>query len=303
MTKSDSPPSSSDLWRGIQRATAELSGVAHRTPVITSRTLDAAVGARVFLKCENLQAGVVTHSSGNHAQAVALVGKILDVRTTIVMPSNAPSAKRQATEGYGAQVVEYDPETEDRVALAEQIAKSQGAVLIPPFDHPDIIAGQGTAAVELISECQPLDALLTPVGGGGLLAGCAIAARNLAPHCKVIGVEPELADDANRSFYSGALQSVHNPATIADGTRVSSLGQLNFAVIRDNVDAMCTVSEKEIRDAVRFLLLRTKLLVEPSGVLGVAALVSRSARVEGRVGVILSGGHVDGSTLAEILTL
>jgi threonine dehydratase len=321
----ESSPSSAELWSAIQQASAQLVGVAHRTPVVTSRTLDQKVGARVFLKCENFQrvgafkfrgaytavsrlskdqrsGGVVTHSSGNHAQAVALVGRLLGVRTTIVMPSNAPSAKRSATEGYGAEVVEYDPETDDRQALAQEIAHGQGATLIPPFDHPDIIAGQGTAALELIADCGPLDALLAPVGGGGLLSGCSIAARNLSPDCRVIGVEPELADDANRSFYSGTLQTVHNPATIADGTRVSSLGHLNFAVIRENVDSMCTVSEEAIEEAVRFLLLRLKLLVEPSGVLGVAALMSGTAQVEGKVGVILSGGNIDAATLARILT-
>jgi threonine dehydratase len=244
----------------------------------------------------------VTHSSGNHAQAVALVSNLLGVEATIVMPSNAPQAKRSATEGYGATVIEYDPETDDRLAIAQEIAQNKGAVLIPPFDHPDIIAGQGTAAVELIVDAGPLDALLVPVGGGGLLAGCAVAARNLSPDCKVIGVEPELADDAYRSFYSGTLQSVHNPPTIADGTRVSSIGHLNFALIRESVDAMCTVSEESIKQALRFLLLRTKLLVEPSGVLGVAALMSRSIEVEGRVGIVLSGGNIDADALAGILS-
>jgi len=317
--------STGDIWRGIQKASALLAGVAHRTPVMTSQTLDRKTGVNVFLKCENFQrvgafkfrgaytaisrlseeerkAGVVTHSSGNHAQAVALVGKLLDVRTTIAMPSNAPTTKRLATESYGAKVVEYDPATTDRQALAEEIAQRQGAVVIPPFDHPDIIAGQGTAALELIADCGPLDALLAPVGGGGLLAGCSIAARNLSPDCRVIGIEPEVADDATRSFYSGTLQTVHNPPTMADGTRVSSLGHLNFDVIRENVDAMGTVSEESIAEAVRFLLFRSKLLVEPSGALGVAALLSHSIEVEGRVGVILSGGNIDAATLAEILT-
>jgi threonine dehydratase len=324
-TASDPFPSSSEIWNGIQKATALLVGAAHRTPVVTSRTLDRETGVEVFLKCENLQrigafkfrgaytaisrlsdaerrAGVVTHSSGNHAQAVALVSRLLGVEATIVMPSNAPQAKRSATEGYGATVIEYDPETDDRLAIAQEIAQSKGAVLVPPFDHPDIIAGQGTAAVELIVDAGPLDALLVPVGGGGLLAGCAVAARNLSPDCKVIGVEPEVADDANRSFYSGTLQSVHNPPTIADGTRVSSIGHLNFAIIRESVDAMCTVSEESIKEALRFLLLRMKLLVEPSGVLGVAALMSRSIEVEGRVGIVLSGGNIDADALAGILS-
>jgi threonine dehydratase len=218
------------------------------------------------------------------------------------MPSNAPSAKRLATEGYGANVIEYDPETTDRQALANEIAERQGAVIVPPFDHPDVIAGQGTAAVELIADCGPLDALLAPVGGGGLLAGCSVAARNLSPDCRVIGIEPELADDATRSFYSGTLQTVHNPPTMADGTRVSSLGHITFDIIRENVDEMATVSEESIAEAVRFLLLRCKLLVEPSGALGVAALLSRSIEIDGRIGVILSGGNIDATTLAQILS-
>ena len=325
MTSERRTPESGVLWKGIQQASALLAGVAHRTPVVTSQTLDRKTGASVFLKCENFQrvgafkfrgaytaisrltederrAGVVTHSSGNHAQAVALVGRLLGVRTTIAMPSNAPTAKRLATEGYGAKVVEYDPDTTDRQALAEEIAERQGAVIVPPFDHPDIIAGQGTAAVELITDCGPLDALLAPVGGGGLLAGCSIAARNLSPDCRVIGIEPELADDATRSFYSGTLQTVHNPPTMADGTRVSSLGHITFDVIRENVDAMATVSEESIAEAVRFLLLRCKLLVEPSGALGVAALLSHSIEIDGRIGVILSGGNIDATTLTRILS-
>ncbi|MDH3255560.1 MAG: pyridoxal-phosphate dependent enzyme [Acidobacteriota bacterium] len=322
--RDEKPPSAAALWPEIQRAGVGLEGIAHRTPIITSRTLDRRTGCTVRLKCENLQragafkfrgaytaisrlsdaeraAGVVTHSSGNHAQAVALVGKLLEVQTTIVMPTNAPATKRAATEAYGATVVEYDPATTDRAALAQQIAGRQGSVLIPPFDHADVIAGQGTVALELIEDCGPLDALLVPVGGGGLLSGSAIAARHLSPRCRVIGVEPELADDATRSFYSGTLQSVHNPPTIADGTRVSSLGHLNFALIRETVDAMCTVSEDAIKRAVRFLLFRIKLLVEPSGALGVAALLSHAVDVQGRVGVVLSGGNVDAATLAAIL--
>lgn len=325
MSNESRTPSAGDIWKRIQKASALLAGVAHRTPVVTSRTLDQKTGSSVFLKCENFQrvgafkfrgaytaisrltederkAGVVTHSSGNHAQAVALVGRLLGVRTTIAMPSNAPSAKRLATEGYGANVIEYDPETTDRQALANEIAERQGAVIVPPFDHPDVIAGQGTAAVELIADCGPLDALLAPVGGGGLLAGCSVAARNLSPDCRVIGIEPELADDATRSFYSGTLQTVHNPPTMADGTRVSSLGHITFDIIRENVDEMATVSEESIAEAVRFLLLRCKLLVEPSGALGVAALLSRSIEIDGRIGVILSGGNIDATTLAQILS-
>jgi threonine dehydratase len=315
---------STDLWGEVVEARRRLEGVAHRTPVLRSTTLDARCAATVRLKCENFQrigafkfrgaytaisqlsdreqrAGVVTHSSGNHAQAVALVARLLGIRATIAMPSNAPVSKRRATEGYGATVVEYDPATTDREALANQLAEERGAVVIPPFDHPLVIAGQGTAAAELIEDVGALDALLVPVGGGGLLAGSAIAARHMSPGCRVIGVEPALADDAFRSFYSGSLKRVHNPPTIADGTRVSSLGNLNFEIIRDSVDAMCTVTENAIREAVRFLLFRLKIVVEPSGALGVAALLSGAIDGAGAVGVVLSGGNLDADTLVEIL--
>ena len=320
-----STPSRAEIWSEIQAASERLAGVAHRTSLQRSRTLDARTGARVVLKCENLQrvgafkfrgaynamaqlspeareGGVVTHSSGNHAQAVALAGKLLEIATTIAMPNNAPHTKRAATEGYGATVVEYDPETTDRAQLAGDIAARLGATLIPPFDHPHVIAGQGTAAVELLAAAGPLDVLLVPCGGGGLLSGTAVAARHLAPSCRTVGVEPELADDATRSFRTGELQHVHNPPTIADGTRVNCLGELTFPLIRENVADMCTVSEEAIRDAVRFLSLRMKLVVEPSGALPVAALLSGAVDVQGkRVGAILSGGNIDAAMLAEIL--
>jgi threonine dehydratase len=312
------------LFRQIREAARRLAGQSHRTPVVTSRTLDSRAGSAVFLKCENLQrtgafkfrgafnavsrlgqqqreAGVVTHSSGNHAQALALVGRLLEVPTTVVMPDNAPRAKRAATEGYGARVVEYDPNTADRETLSKELAERHHLTLIPPFDHPDVIAGQGTTFLELWEQAGPLDALLLPCGGGGLLSGCAVAARNLSPDCRVIGIEPRVADDATRSFYSGRLQKVHNPPTIADGTRVSSLGRLTFPLIRSHVDEMRTVTEEAIEEAVRFLLFRLKVLVEPSGALGVAALLSGAVEPGERTGVVLSGGNIDPATLVQIL--
>ena len=321
----------------IQAAAGRLAGKAHRTPVVASRTLDARTGAQVFLKCENFQRGgafkyrgaynaisqlseagrargVITYSSGNHAQAVALVSRELGIPATIVMPDDAPATKRAATEGYGATVVGYDPATGDRRQIAEELAAERGLTIIPPFDHPHIIAGQSTAALELIDEVGPLDALLVPCGGGGLLSGSAIAAKGASPGCTVIGVEPEVADDAVRSFRTGILQIVHNPPTIADGTRTSSLGELTFPLVLEHVDAMVTVSEAQIREAVRFLFYRAKLVVEPSGALGVAALFAGALRVlepeaeacltisqPPRVGVILSGGNVDAATMTAIL--
>lgn len=321
----------------IQSAARRLAGHAQRTPVMTSRTLDALVDARVYLKCETFQRGgafkfrgaynaisqlsdeekargVVTYSSGNHAQAVALVCRELGVEATIVMPDDAPATKRAATEGYGATVVGYDPATGDRKQIAEALAAEHGYTIIPPFDHPHIVAGQGTAALELFEEVPHLDALLVPCGGGGLLSGSAIAAKGVNPRCTVIGVEPEVADDAARSFRMGTLHSVHNPPTIADGTRTSSLGAVTFPLVRQYVDAFCTVSEAAIMEAVRFLFYRAKLVVEPSGALGVAALLSGALRLvepeaeacvtiaqPPRVGVILSGGNVDGPTMIAIL--
>jgi threo-3-hydroxy-L-aspartate ammonia-lyase len=311
-------------FRDVQSAAARLAGHAHVTPVVTSRSLDEACGARVFLKCENLQRvgafkfrgawnamsrlspdirarGVLAYSSGNHAQAVALAGKLLGAPTTIVMPSTAPAIKRAATEAYGATVVPYDVRTESREAIAEELERERGLALIPPFDHPHVIAGQGTAALELHAQQPGIDTLLVPCGGGGLLTGSALASHGAAPRCRVIGVEPELADDATRSFRTKALQTVTQPATIADGTRTPSLGALTFPLLLEHVADMVTVSEEAIVDAVRFLFLRVKIVVEPSGALGVAALLSGAIRPEGRVGVILSGGNVDPETMAAIL--
>lgn len=245
---------------------------------------------------------MITYSSGNHAQAIALAGRLLGAQTTVVMPSNAPAIKRAATEGYGARVVPYDPATGDRQQIAQALAAEHGYTIIPPYDDANIIAGQGTAALELIQDAGALDWLLVPCGGGGLLSGSAIAAKGLAPECRVVGIEPEVADDATRSFHTRTLHTVHNPPTIADGTRTPSLGAVTFPLVLEYVDDMRTVSEDAIIDAVRFLFYRVKLVVEPSGALGVAALLSGAVQANGRVGVILSGGNIDGPTMARILT-
>jgi threonine dehydratase len=313
-----------ELYGEVRDAAARLAGIAHATPVATSRTLNARLGAEIFLKCENFQRmgafkfrgayhamsrldaaararGVVTFSSGNHAQAVALAGRLLGIRTTVVMPADAPAVKRAATRGYGAEIVLYDPAARSRREIALELVDRRGLVLIPPFDHPAVIAGQGTAALELLAQAGGLDLLLVPCGGGGLLSGCAIAAKGGGSGCRVVGVEPELADDATRSFNTGRLHTVHNPPTIADGTRTPSLGEITFPLVRAYVDAMQTVSEEAIMAAVRFLFYRLKLVVEPSGALGLAALLSGKVAAAGRTGVILSGGNVDGAVMGAIL--
>jgi threonine dehydratase len=308
---------SSVSYADVEAAAELLAGHAHHTPVATSRTLDERLGARVFLKCENLQRmgafkfrgamnaisrlspaararGVLAYSSGNHAQAVALACRILGAPATIVMPVDAPAVKRAATEGYGARVVSYDPARESREAVARALEQEQGLALIPPFDHPHVIAGQGTAARELFAEVGELDVLLVPCGGGGLLSGSALSARALAPRCRVIGVEPEAGDDATRSFKTGTLQTVHNPRTIADGARTASLGKLTFELVTSQVDDMVTATDRQIVEAMRFLWERLKLVVEPTGALGLAAALSGSVPVAGRrIGVVLSGGNVD----------
>lgn len=314
-----------NMFDRIQAAKKRLGGQAHVTPVMTSRTLDRRVGAAVYLKCENFQRvgafkfrgaynamaqlaeedgkrGVITHSSGNHAQAIALVGRILGIQTTIVMPHDAPATKRAATEAYGATIIEYDPAETTREEISRDLEKRHGYKLIPPYDHIDIVAGQGTAALELLEKVKSLDMLLVPCGGGGLLSGSAIAAKNMAPECRVIGIEPELADDATRSFQTGTLHTVKNPPTIADGTRTPSLGeQVTFPLVLKYVDDMETVSEEAIIEAVKFLFYRMKLVAEPSGALGVAALLSGSVKPRGRVGVIISGGNIDAATMKMIL--
>ena len=313
-----------DIFEIVKKAQKRLQGHAHVTPVMTSRTLNQLTGADIFLKCENFQRmgafkfrgaynamsrltddqkkhGVITHSSGNHAQAVALVGRLLGIKTVVVMPNDAPVIKRTATEGYGAAVIEYDPEETTREKLSKDLEIEHGYTLVPPYDHIDIVAGQGTAAMELLDKHDSLNMLLAPCGGGGLLSGCAVAAKGKNPNCRVIGIEPELADDATKSFHSGQLHTVTNPPTIADGTRTPSLGKVTFPLVLEYVDDMKTVSESAIIEAVKFLFYRMKLVVEPSGALGVAALLSGEVQPRGRVGIILSGGNIDGATMKMIL--
>lgn len=312
------------LFRIVDEARQRLAGKAHVTPVMTSRTLDRRAGARVFLKCENFQhvgafkfrgaynaisklgaaekaRGIITFSSGNHAQAVARVGRMLGVDTTVIMPQDAPATKLAATRGYGARVVLYDPQTGARDVIARQLADEHGYTVVPPYDHLDVVAGQGTAALELLESAGPLGMLLVPCGGGGLLSGSAIAARHLQPGCRVVGIEPELADDATRSFRSGVRHRVHNPPTIADGVRTPCLGEITFPLVRAYVDDMRTVSEDAIAEAVRFLFYRLKIVVEPSGALGVAALLSGAVSPPAAVGLIISGGNIDAATMTTIL--
>ena len=313
-----------ELFEILKSAQKRIEGHAHVTPIMTSRTLNQLTGAEIFLKCENFQRmgafkfrgaynamsrltdnqkkhGVITHSSGNHAQAVALVGRLLGIKTVVVMPDDAPLIKRAATEAYGASVIGYDPAETSREKISQDLANRHGYTLVPPYDHIDIVAGQGTAAMELIDELNSLDMLMVPCGGGGLLSGCALAARTMSPNCRVIGIEPESADDAAKSFHSGKLHTVTNPPTIADGTRTPSLGKVTFPLVLEYVADMQTVSESAIMEAVKFLFYRMKLVVEPSGALGVAALLSGEIQPRGRVGIILSGGNIDGMTMKTIL--
>ncbi|HET9735424.1 MAG TPA: threo-3-hydroxy-L-aspartate ammonia-lyase, partial [Burkholderiales bacterium] len=304
-------------YADVAAAHERIKPFAKRTPVLTSSTVDALTGAKVHFKCENFQRmgafkfrgaynalsqlsaeqkrrGVVAFSSGNHAQAVALSGKLLGVPATIVMPTDAPKVKLEATRGYGAQVVLYDASNEDRQKIAEQLAGERGLTVIPPFDHPHILAGQGTAAKELIEETGPLDILMVPCGGGGLLSGCSIAAQHLAPGCRVIGVEPAAGDDGLRAFRAGKLVSVPLPMTIADGARTMSLGKLTFAIIQKNVSDFLTVTDAELLKWMFFLWERMKIVVEPTGALAAAALLQGKIDAQGRkVGVVISGGNVD----------
>jgi len=307
----------------VRAAAARLDGVAHRTPVITSRTLDELVGARVHLKAENLQRGgafkfrgaynaiasladdvrargVLAYSSGNHAQAVALAARLLGTTATIVIPTDAPPAKLEATRGYGAEIVLYDRWRESREAIGTQLAEEGGLALVKPYDDPLVMAGQGTAALELLEAVPDLDLLVTPVGGGGLIAGCATAAKSLRPELRVVGVEPEAANDTARSLAAGERIAIGVPHTIADGLQASEPGELTFAVNRELVDELVTVSDDEIVDAMVFLFDRLKLVVEPSGAVGVAAVMTGRAHGE-RIGIVLSGGNVGAVRFAELL--
>ncbi|RZL61462.1 MAG: threo-3-hydroxy-L-aspartate ammonia-lyase [Variovorax sp.] len=310
----------------VLAAAARIEGQAHRTPVWTSRTADEALGAHVFFKCENFQrmgafkfrgafnalarfdaaqrrAGVVAFSSGNHAQGVALAARLLGIPATIVMPADAPPTKVAATRGYGAEVVHYDRYTDDREAITRQLAEDRGLTLIPPYDHADVIAGQGTAAKELFDEVGPLDALFVCLGGGGLLSGSALAARALAPACKIYGVEPEAGNDAQQSFRSGRIVHIETPRTIADGAQTQHLGELTFEIIRRDVDDILTVTDAQIVDSMRFFAERMKMIVEPTGCLGHAALQGMAPALTGqRVGVIISGGNVDLARFSRLVT-
>lgn len=308
----------------VRAAAERLRGVANRTPVVTSRTLNERTGREVYLKCESFQRGgafkfrgaynrlsrltddekkrgVVAFSSGNHAQGVALAAKLLNVPSVIVMPDDAPPVKLEATRGYGAEVIVYDRMKGSREEIAQKLAGERGLTIVPPFDDARIIAGQGTAALELVEEVPDLDALLTPVGGGGLISGCAIAAKAVQPRIKVYGVEAEGAEDAQRSLREGHIVKIPPPATIADGIRTESIGTLTFAIMRELVDDIVLVSDAEIMDAVRFALLRLKLVVEPTGAVPLAAVmqgrIPESAR---RVGVLISGGNISPDILKQL---
>jgi threonine dehydratase len=313
-------------YTDIAAATDRLSGVAHRTPVLTSRLVNQRTQAQVFFKCENFQRsgsfkfrgaynalaqlseeqrqrGVVAFSSGNHAQALALAGQLLQAPVTIVMPNDAPAVKQAATKEYGATIVFYDRATQKREEVTQAIAADQQLTLIPPFDYSPVIAGQGTAAKELIEEVGELDVLLVCVGGGGLISGSAIAAKSLAPKCQIIGVEPKRADDATRSFYSKTLQTIENSTTIADGARTRSLGQLTFPLILNHVDEMVTVSDAAIVRSMFFLWERLKIVVEPTGALAAAALLEGIVSFpEAKIGVIISGGNVDLKEAGKLFT-
>ena len=309
----------------IVAAAGRIDGHAHTTPVLTSSTLDEALGAKVFFKCENFQrvgafkfrgafnalskftpaqrrAGVVAFSSGNHAQAVALSARLLGMPATIVMPHDAPAAKVAATRGYGATVVVYDRYREDRERIGRDLATRHGLTLVPPYDHADVVAGQGTAAKELFDQVGALDALFVPLGGGGLLAGCALSARALAPNCKLFGVEPEVGNDGQRSLRSGSIVHIDTPATIADGAQTQHLGEITFAIIQRDVDDIVTATDAELVDAMAFLAARMKIYVEPTGCLGLAAARRHAVDFQGRrIGVLLSGGNVDLARFAELV--
>ena len=312
-------------YSDVVAASERIAGVAHRTPVMTSRTANSELGAEVFFKCENLQrmgafkfrgaynalakfdagqrrAGVVAFSSGNHAQGIALSAQLTGIPATIVMPHDAPPSKIAATRGYGAEVVLYDRYTQDREQIGRDLAQQRGLTLIPPYDHADVIAGQGTAAKELFEEVGPLDTLFVCLGGGGLLSGSALSTRALSPATKLYGVEPEAGNDGQQSFRSGSIVHIDTPKTIADGAQTQHLGNLTFPIIRRDVDDIVTVSDEQLRAEMRFFAARMKLVVEPTGCLGLAAARAMKEQLQGqRVGIIISGGNVDVTRYAELL--
>ncbi|MES2936680.1 MAG: threo-3-hydroxy-L-aspartate ammonia-lyase [Pseudomonadota bacterium] len=309
----------------VAAAAQRLEGHAHRTPVLRSRTIDALLGAQLFFKCENFQRmgafkfrgafnalsrftpeqrkrGVITFSSGNHAQAIALAARILEMPAVIVMPEDAPAAKAAATRGYGAEVVTYNRYQASRETLTAQLAAERGMTLIPPFDHADVIAGQGTAAQELFEEAGELDHFFVCLGGGGLLSGCALAARALAPQCKIYGVEPEAGDDGRQSMLKGERVKIEVPRTIADGAQTQELGDLTFAILRRDVDAVVTATDAQLVEAMRFYAERMKMVVEPTGCLSLAGARHGGIDIRGaRIGILISGGNVDLTRFAELV--
>jgi threonine dehydratase len=317
--------SSAPTYDDVAAAAARIAPVAHRTPVLRSRLVNEAVGADVVFKCENLQrmgafkfrgaynalaqftpeqrrAGVVTYSSGNHAQAIALSASLLGIPATIIMPLDAPASKVAATRGYDGQVVTYDRYTEDREQIGAALAAQRGLTLIPPYDHPHVLTGQGTAGLELFDEVGSLDALLVPLGGGGLLSGCALAAAELSPGCEVFGVEPEAGNDGQQSFRSGSIVTIPTPRTIADGAQTQHLGVHTFEVIRRTVTDVLTATDAQLVSSMRLLATYLKLVVEPTGTLGLAALLANTDQFRGRrVAVLISGGNVDLDRYAALL--
>jgi threonine dehydratase len=317
-------PALTIVFDDVTHAAERLRGVAHRTPVLTSRTFDALVGRQVFFKCENLQRGgafkfrgaynrlsqlsaeekkrgVVSFSSGNHAQGVALAAQLLDIPATIVMPDDAPPVKLNATRGYGATVVQNDRQKTSREEIARSLAAEKGYTLVPPFNDPHIMAGQGTAALELLQDIPELDALVVPVGGGGLISGCAVAAKALNPKIRIYGVEAEGADDAKQSLRAGHIVHIPPPTTIADGIRTQAIGELTFAVMRELLTDIVIVSDDEIMQALRFVMPRMKIVVEPTGAVGIAAVMQN--KIPGspaRVGVVISGGNISSEMMREV---
>lgn len=309
----------------VTAAAARLEGHAHRTPVLQSTTANERWGAQFFFKCENFQrmgafkfrgafnalsrfdaaqrkGGVIAFSSGNHAQAIALSARLLSMPAVIVMPKDAPAAKVAATKGYGAEVVMYDRFTEDREAVTKQLAQERGMTMIPPYDHPDVLSGQGTAVKELIEETGPLDHLFVCLGGGGLLSGSALSARALSPDCKVYGVEPEAGNDGQQSFRTGKIVHIETPKTIADGAQTQHLGQYTFGIIQRDVDDIFTVTDDQLVEAMRFFAERMKMVVEPTGCLAFASAIAAGQAIAGkRVGIVISGGNVDLSRYAALL--
>ncbi|WP_193144893.1 threo-3-hydroxy-L-aspartate ammonia-lyase [Citrobacter europaeus] len=312
-------------YNDVAAAAERIADYANRTPVMTSRTVNEEFAAEVFFKCENFQrmgafkfrgamnalrqftpeqraAGVVTFSSGNHAQAIALSAKLLGIPATIIMPHDAPAAKVAATKGYGGNVVMYDRYSEDREKIGRDLAEKHGLTLIPPYDHPHVIAGQGTATKELIEEVGQLDVIFVCLGGGGLLSGSALAARHLSPDCIIYGVEPEAGNDGQQSFRSGKIVHIDTPKTIADGAQTQHLGNITFPIIQQNVNDILTVSDDELVASMKFIAERMKIIVEPTGCLGFAAARARKAELRGKkIGIIISGGNVDISRYSEFL--